>query len=146
MDLERLTALIDAYGSEPRRWPAHERQAALTLLATSAEAQAHLREAAALDALLAVKLPEIEPSASLKARVLAQTRPRPVATPGWRAQIAEALAQLFPRGQAMPQFAALALALAIGIGAGLSNVDLGSDGDMISYQLAAAANPVYFEE
>lgn len=146
MNLERLTALIDAYGSDPRRWPEQEREAAQALLATSAAAQAQLREAATLDALLAVKLPEVEPSAALRARVLAQTRPRQLAQPGWRAQLAEALAQLFPRGQATPQFAALALALAIGIGAGLANVDPGTDGDLITLQLAAAADPVYFEE
>ena len=145
MNMERLTALIDAYGSDPHRWPEHEREAALALLATSETAQAKLREAATLDALLAVRLPEIEPSAALRARILAQTKPYQLAKSNWRAQIAEALAQLFPRGRATPQFAALALALAVGIGAGLANVDLAADGDLISLQLAAA-DPVYFEE
>lgn len=146
MNSERLTALIEAYGSDPRRWPEQERQAAQGLLAASPAAQEKLREAAALDALLAVKLPELEPSAALRARVLAQAMPRQAAITGWREQITEALAQLFPRGGATPQFAALALALAVGVGAGLANVDLGTDGDLITLQLAAAADPVYFEE
>lgn len=145
MNLERFTALIDAYGSDPRRWPEQERDSAQVFLAASAGARAKLREAAALDTLLAVKLPEIEPSPALQARVLAQAKLRQPAAPGWRAQIAEAMAQLFPQGRATPQFAALALALAVGVGAGLANVDVGVESDLITLQLAAA-NPVHFEE
>ena len=146
MNLERFTILIDAYGSDPRRWPAAERQAAQALLAASAEAQQLMREAASFDALLSAPPPAIEPSAALKARVLAQVAPRPMAATTWRGQIAEAFAVLFPAGRAMPQFAALGLALAIGIGAGLANV--GPDGqneDLIVLQLAAA-NPVHLED
>lgn len=51
-DMDRLTALIDAYGADPKRWPADERAAGLLLLATSAEARAYAHEAEALDALL----------------------------------------------------------------------------------------------
>lgn len=146
MDLERLSVLIDAYGVDPRRWPAQERQAAEALLAASAAAQERLRGAARLDQLLSTRLPEIEPSAVLRNRILASVKPqsRPVAN--WRMQLVEALAVLFPRGQATPQFAVLALALAIGIGAGVANVDLDVGSSDLTVQLAAAANPVYFEE
>lgn len=146
MNLERFTTLIEAYGSDPRRWPDAERQAAQSLLAASAEAQQLMRQAASFDALLSVPPVEIEPGAALKARVLAQVAPRPVLTTTWRSQIAEALALLFPRGGAMPQFAALGLALAIGVGAGLANIGPEmQDEDLIVLQLAAA-NPIHLEE
>ena len=50
--LERFTEMIDAYGAEPRRWPAAERSAALAFASADAAAAALLRDAAALDALL----------------------------------------------------------------------------------------------
>lgn len=146
MDTDRLIVLIDAYGSDPQRWPERERQAAMALLAVSPEAQGRLREAARIDRLLAVRLPELEPSAALRNRILAQALPQPRAAANWRMQVADALDLLFPRGRATPQFAVLALALAIGIGAGLANVDLDAGSSDLTVQLAAAANPVYFEE
>lgn len=82
MDLARLEALLAAYGADPARWPDDERDAALALLARSAEARA-LRDAAArLDAALdAVPAPE-PPSADLVARVLAAAPAAP-AERGW---------------------------------------------------------------
>jgi len=38
MNLQRFEQLIDAYGSDPQRWPPAERSAALKLLAQSPEA------------------------------------------------------------------------------------------------------------
>lgn len=147
MNLDRFAILIEAYGTDPRRWPADERAAAQALLAASAEAQRLLREASPLDALLSSPPPVIEPSAMLRARILAQVAPHAAAGPHWRTQIAEALALLFPAGRMVPQFAALGLALAIGIGAGLANI--GSvdtqETDLLTLQLAAAT-PVYIEE
>ena len=52
MHLERFAELIDAYGAEPRRWPAAERSAALAFASADATAAVLLRDAAALDALL----------------------------------------------------------------------------------------------
>lgn len=147
MNLDRFAILIEAYGIDPRRWPADERVAAQSLLSASGEAQRLLRQAAALDALLSTPLPSVSPSPALQARILAQVHPQPRAQSGWRSQIGEALTLLFPTGQAVPQFAALGLALAIGIGAGLANIgaiDAQSE-DLISLQLAAAA-PIYLEE
>lgn len=58
MSLERLAVIVDAYGAEPRRWPAAEREAALALAATAPEAAALLAEARMLDASLdALPLP-----------------------------------------------------------------------------------------
>jgi hypothetical protein len=58
----------------------------------------------------------------------------------WRAQVAEALALLFPTGRRMPQFAAFALALMIGISAGFANFGLmdAQDADLVTVQIASA--------
>lgn len=68
--MERLAQLLDAYGGEPARWPAHERDAALQLIAASPEARAMQRVAIELDGTLdQAVLPDVESSA-LRARVL----------------------------------------------------------------------------
>ncbi|MFC3676846.1 hypothetical protein [Ferrovibrio xuzhouensis] len=148
MNLERFADLIAAYGTNPQRWPAAERQAAQSLLAASAEAQRLVQEAQAFDALLSISpLPAIEPSAALRSRIMAQIGPAPRSVAGWRSQIAEAIGLLFPGGRMMPQLAALTLALAIGIGAGFTNilpVDT-QDNDLVTLQLSSAV-PVYLEE
>jgi len=50
--LARFQALLDAYGAEPRRWPADQRVAAEALLKRSSEAQVAHAAAARLDKLL----------------------------------------------------------------------------------------------
>lgn len=52
MTPERLERLAEAWGADPRRWPASERVAALVLLARDAGARNLLARAAELDALL----------------------------------------------------------------------------------------------
>lgn len=49
MDKQRFDSIVAAYGADPRRWPAVERDAAL---AFAAEAQPDIADARALDALL----------------------------------------------------------------------------------------------
>jgi hypothetical protein len=70
MTVERLVALLEAYGARPERWPEAERAAAAALLEQSAEARAHRDAAAALDAVLA-RATTAEPSADLAARIFA---------------------------------------------------------------------------
>ena len=70
MTLERLRALIAAYGGNPARWPLTERPAAEGLLARSPEARAALAEAEPLDTLLDA-VPALSPSPALRAAVLA---------------------------------------------------------------------------
>ena len=70
MTLERLRALIAAYGGKPARWPAAERAAAEALLARSPEARAALAEAEPIDSLLDA-VPALAPSPALRAAVLA---------------------------------------------------------------------------
>ena len=72
--LERLQALLDAYGSAPERWPEEERAAATALIDSSSEARALVEEVAALDALLA-KVLEPEVSAALISRLKSMDPP-----------------------------------------------------------------------
>ncbi len=61
---ERFATVIEAYGSQPERWPADERAAAIAYLAHSAQAQALVAEYHALDEWLdqyqIVELPALE--------------------------------------------------------------------------------------
>src|SRR5262249_45242410 len=50
MTIDRLQTILDAYGAAPARWPEAEREAALTLIAQSAQARAAVTAASALDA------------------------------------------------------------------------------------------------
>lgn len=58
----RFARLVEAYGAEPARWPAGERQAAQRLLSSSTAAQHVLAQARALDQALVSATP---PSVSL---------------------------------------------------------------------------------
>ena len=68
--LARFEGLLDAYGAEPRRWPADRRAAAEALLARSSEARALQAAARRLDALLDAAPAEPAP-AHLIGRVIA---------------------------------------------------------------------------
>lgn len=70
MDRDRLIALADAFGADPRRWPRDEREAARALLNSDPAARAALDQAAELDAMLdAAPRPAV--SADLRDRVIA---------------------------------------------------------------------------
>ena len=84
MNRDRFLEIVEAYGAEPRRWPAHERAAALAYREADSEAAAVFTQAAALDAVLDESRP-IAPSAALRGRVAAGA-PRPRRAPprlGW---------------------------------------------------------------
>jgi hypothetical protein len=117
MTRERLQALTAAYGADPARWPASERDAALRLLDASPDAEALLREAQALDMQLALPEPAA-PTPALRAALLRSAPGARVV--GWR----EAWSWRF----ALP---ALALSLTLGIGMGLAvaPVAQADDGD-----------------
>jgi len=58
--LSRLSAILEAYGADPERWPAQEREAALALTKSSVPAARALAEARMLDSvLLQQSLPDI---------------------------------------------------------------------------------------
>ncbi|MCB1509474.1 MAG: hypothetical protein KDJ36_01115 [Hyphomicrobiaceae bacterium] len=71
--LATLERTLDAYGAEHARWPAERRAALERLLATNADAQAMLREAAALDRVMLRGRDDLAspPSVALMSRILA---------------------------------------------------------------------------
>jgi hypothetical protein len=71
LTIERFTALLEAYGADPARWPDAERAGAHVLLERSAEARARRDAAAALDGLLD-RAATTQPSRALAERILAQ--------------------------------------------------------------------------
>jgi hypothetical protein len=70
MTLARLGELLDTYGADPGRWPPEERDAALALLAHSAEAQRQREASAQLDAVLNLAPAHAAPPALVE-RILA---------------------------------------------------------------------------
>jgi anti-sigma-K factor RskA len=94
MTLDRLRAIVDAYGADPARWPAAERTAGEALLAGSAAARALVAEAADLDAALDA-VPALQPTPAMRTAILAAA-PRPAASSllaqlrdGWRELFSE---------------------------------------------------------
>jgi hypothetical protein len=83
MTPERFHQIVAAYGADAHRWPQHERDAAQAWAhAHRAEADAALRDAAGLDAWLAVDRVE-PPSLDLQRRIIERAPSRPAA-PRWR--------------------------------------------------------------
>lgn len=118
MSLARFTVIVEAYGSEPRRWPVAERAAAETLLAASAEARALRDAAAALDTALSLSRAPA-PSAALRSALLQaaprQDRMRPASRGSWQALPGILAGEL---GGLRPAGAMLGTALLLGILAG----------------------------
>lgn len=114
LDLARLGRLLEAYGADPEAWPAAERDAALALLARSAEARALRERAARLDRLLD-QAPALEPSPELMARVLAAANQ---AAPPWRRRLGAWTFALWPFGPVWRPATALALAALFGVALG----------------------------
>ncbi len=69
MDIQHFVQLMDAYGSQPERWPQEKRDAALAFLIQSVEAQKLQNDACKLDDLLETRTVS-EPSPFLKQRIL----------------------------------------------------------------------------
>ncbi len=113
VDLARLGQILDAHGADPDAWPETERDDALALLASSAEARALNASAARLDRLLD-RAPTLEPSPELKARVLAAAGE---AARPWRRRDAWVLA-VWPFGPVWRPAVALAVAALLGIAFG----------------------------
>jgi hypothetical protein len=84
MDRQRFLTLVEAYGAEPRRWPAAERESAEAFARTDPEAAGALADAAALEAVLDASVPP-QPSAATRRRILeaAPRRRRSAMDLGW---------------------------------------------------------------
>ncbi|MDX5367022.1 MAG: hypothetical protein LPK88_11300 [Alphaproteobacteria bacterium] len=120
ISLERLEAIIDAYGASPMRWPAGERAAAEALLAASVEARSLLADARMLDGMLAAA-PVEAPSDALVARLMA-ARPRGAAAPAGPARpqgfFRELVASVWPYGSPVLPAGALAASIMLGVALG----------------------------
>ncbi len=75
MDLKRFEEILDAYGADPRRWPAQERPAAEAFLQQDEQARASMFAARQLDAALGASVQPLA-SARLREAILASA-PRP---------------------------------------------------------------------
>lgn len=110
MTIGRLGEVLDAYGSDPLRWPAEERLALQALAARDPHAAAMIEEAESLDRLLNLA-PVEAPSAALTARVLAG-RPKP----SLGTRLASVWTDLFPGTAAWKPALGFVAALAMGTG------------------------------
>lgn len=108
VDLERLRAIVEAYGADAARWPEAEREGALALLASSPEATQYRDRARALDAMLD-RATAYEPAPGLLTRVLARPARR-------RASLFE---ELWPFGPIWRPAFGMAAAMVLGIAVGL---------------------------
>jgi len=138
MNLERFTAIVDAYGGSPSRWPDAERAAALAFMQTSPEAQRLADEAEALDSLL--DLPETAPvTRELQERLLARAPTANMAKPAFNPRGNFGWSRWIPA-------VAVACSLVLGIATGTQVPGLiGLDDetlalDAVSGALTAAAN------
>lgn len=124
----RFRALVEAYGGDPARWPAAEREAALGLMQSSSAARAAAEEARQLDVKLgaarAVQVPD-----ALTNRLLADFAR---ASRRWTARtfVTSLADAVWPGAPLWQPAVAFGLALAIGVGvAVLAPLDLRSSDD-----------------
>jgi hypothetical protein len=68
LELERFRTIVDAYGTDPSKWPMQEKETALRFMGGSTEAIEIVNQAADLDRLLN-QIPTVEPSLSLQRAV-----------------------------------------------------------------------------
>lgn len=95
MSLERLAAILDAYGAAAHRWPPQERADAIALVEACPEARAMLARAAELDRFLDAGPAMAPPSEALRQAILRSAPQAPAPARrivGWRAAAAVALA------------------------------------------------------
>ncbi len=131
MNIELLQTFLDRHGSDPARWPAHERTAVERLIASDADARDLFEEARGLDAALirhgkAVQVDDAA-LARLSAR-LAGPLPRQK-KPFWRLPAVLLDWQFAP---AWPRMAALACCAMLGFAIGIAGLDRQIDGQSVA--------------
>jgi hypothetical protein len=129
MSLTRLEHILEAYGADPRRWPASERDAALALLDRSTEARMRVAEARRLDSIpdrANVPVDELA-LARVTARIQRQLQePRPTSGASWLSFLMGAIGPTWPRGAVLASVAALGIL--VGLSSDPSLMDDGVDG------------------
>lgn len=138
MTMTRFGALIEAYGAAPARWPAEQRAEAQAYLAAHEEARTLLAEEARLDRLLDA-VPDLAPSAALKAKILA----RASAARAGGGVISRAVKTLWPEASSAWPAGVLAASMALGALIGIfapAITEAGQElsaGDVVSYAFSA---------
>ena len=119
LDLERFRSIVDAYGTDPSKWPQEERETALRFMGGFTEAIEIVNQAADLDQLLN-QMPTIEPSLSLQ-RAVAEIPARNASQP----QQPEVfyLSNLFVRSVLWKSALAATLAVLLGLASGFATVN-----------------------
>jgi hypothetical protein len=133
--LNRLSAILEAYGADPDHWPADERAAALALTKSSIPAARALAGARMLDSLLKQHgffdiADQPDRLALLQSTIVSQARPRPPHT--WFGRwfgFELSPSQLWPSMAGLA--AASVLGFAVGLG-GLLQTEIDHDGDEIA--------------
>lgn len=123
MDCDRFRQIIEAYGADPKRWPAEERAAAERLALERADAHALLQEALALDRALALAAEDLPPPELLSRRVLKQ--------------FSSAVRPVFDRRALWALAACAVFGLALGYGGGLRAPLADGDEDFFAMTLEA---------
>jgi hypothetical protein len=132
--LGRFSAILEAYGADPQRWPSDEREDALALTKSSVPAARALAEARALDAILLQQaFPDIarqaERFAVLHSAIISGARRRTGTWFGRWFGIDLAPSQLWPSVAGLAL--ATVLGFAVGLG-GLLQVETDHDADEVS--------------
>ena len=113
MTLERLKALLDAYGASPDRWPVDERPGAEALLKDNRDAQALAADTRRFDTVLD-SAPAATPSPELRARILSAFD-RVASQPSVRRLIDRIANIVWPGAPLWQPSAALAVSLVAGL-------------------------------
>lgn len=121
MKLGRLSAILDAYGAAPERWPAAEREEALALVRSSVPAARALAQAEAFDKVLNhAAIPELAPNSqrftALHATIVSRVRPRQAS---W---FTRWLGVDLTPSQLWPSLAGLTVATVLGFAVGLGGL------------------------
>jgi hypothetical protein len=120
--LSRLSAILGAYGADPERWPADEREAALALTRSSVPAARALAEARMLDSVLQQQsfpslADETDQFTLLHSAIVSAARRRPTRT--W---FGHWFGFDLAPSQLWPSLAGLALASVLGFAVGLGGM------------------------
>jgi hypothetical protein len=129
VNLNRLSAILEAYGADPERWPVEEREPALALTRSSLPAARALTEARMLDSmLLEQSFPDIadepEQFTMLHSAIVSAARRRVVST-----RFGRWFGFDLTPGQLWPSVAGLALASVLGFAVGLGGFLQSTEGD-----------------
>ncbi|MFQ5625388.1 MAG: hypothetical protein ACE5FM_01895 [Methyloligellaceae bacterium] len=126
LNLAWLETVLDTFGSDPNRWPAHERGALEALIETNADARRLLGEALALARVMEAA-PASKASASLKSRIttaINEDTGRGARIVPLQAALTRSMNSLYARsrGRAMWSAAALAASFAFGLYLGVAGI------------------------